>query len=60
MGMLNRRGLMAGIAASALAPRVALSQTVKATVGYPTSSDFLPAIVAKEFRHFEKIGRAHV
>jgi NitT/TauT family transport system substrate-binding protein len=56
-GMINRRQAAAGLGAALLStPGGARAQPLKAFVGYPTSSDFLPAIVAKEFGHFEKAG----
>lgn len=56
--MRNRRGILTGAGALGLslaAPR-AFAQGVKVAIGYPTSSDFLPALVAKEKGFFEKRG----
>ncbi len=56
--MINRRQIMAGASAlggSFAAPR-AFAQTAKVSIGYPTSSDFLPALVAKEKGFFAKRG----
>ncbi len=56
--MIGRRTFLSGASALPLAmaaPR-AFAQGVKVNIGYPTSSDFLPALVAKEKGYFEKRG----
>lgn len=55
---MDRRTFLRGASALPLAlpASVALAQTTKVAIGYPTSSDFLPALVAKEKGFFEKQG----
>ena len=56
--MIDRRRFVAGAGgfAAALTSPAAFAQTTKVSIGYPTSSDFLPALVAKERGFFEKHG----
>ena len=55
--MINRRHIVAAGSLALLLPAPkAFAQATKVSIGYPTSSDFLPALVAKEKGFFEKRG----
>jgi NitT/TauT family transport system substrate-binding protein len=55
--MINRRRMVAGALATSLPASRALAQAAtKVAIGYPTSSDFLPALVAREKGFFTKRG----
>ena len=55
---MDRRIFLRGASALPLTlpASLAFAQTTKVAIGYPTSSDFLPALVAKEKGFFEKQG----